>query len=183
MPCGRSAEPYERRRWIAQPIAARGRPCWSRRSPPKAALDSRLIVSYALGSLAHGGFSPLVSDVDLGLILADPLRTIDRIAIRQMTHSLRSAGPTMCERLSVFWGAPSTLRGQSRGGRFPPLDRLDLLDHGQLLIGEDARSVVARPELAELLVAGAEFTLGQLSGAGGCRNASGKGPGSAPGAT
>jgi hypothetical protein len=101
MPCGRSAEPYERRRWIAQPIAARGRPCWSRRSPPKAALDSRLMVSYALGSLAHGGFSPLVSDVDLGLILADPLRTIDRIAIRQMTHSLRSAGPTMCERLSV----------------------------------------------------------------------------------
>jgi hypothetical protein len=77
----------------------------------------------------------------------------------------------------------SSLRGQSRGGRFPSLDRLDLLDHGRLLIGEDAGSVVARPELTELLVAGAEFTLGQLSGAGGCRNASGKGPGSAPGAT
>jgi hypothetical protein len=35
------------------------------------ALGSRLIAGYALGSLAHGGFSPLVSDVDLGLILPD----------------------------------------------------------------------------------------------------------------
>jgi hypothetical protein len=33
----------------------------------------RLIAGYALGSLAHGGFSPLVSDVDLGLILEDPV--------------------------------------------------------------------------------------------------------------
>ena len=39
----------------------------------RAALGSRLIAGYALGSLAHGGFSPLVSDVDLGLILQDPL--------------------------------------------------------------------------------------------------------------
>src|SRR5439155_19007171 len=34
----------------------------------EAALGSRLIAGYALGSLAHGGFSPLVSDVDLGLV-------------------------------------------------------------------------------------------------------------------
>ena len=40
----------------------------------RAVLGSRLIAGYALGSLAHGGFSPLVSDVDLGLILEDPVR-------------------------------------------------------------------------------------------------------------
>ena len=34
------------------------------------ALGERLVAAYALGSLAHGGFSPLVSDVDLALILA-----------------------------------------------------------------------------------------------------------------
>ena len=33
----------------------------------RAALGSHLIAGYALGSLAHGGFSALVSDVDLGL--------------------------------------------------------------------------------------------------------------------
>ena len=45
------------------------------------ALGDRLVAGYALGSLAHGGFSPLVSDVDLGLILADPLRAGDHATI------------------------------------------------------------------------------------------------------
>jgi hypothetical protein len=57
------------------------------------------------------------------------------------------------------------LQGQRRGGRFPPLDRLDLLDYGRLLTGRDVRSAVARPDRAELLVAGAEFALGYLGGA------------------
>ena len=131
----------------------------------RAALGSRLIAGYALGSLAHGGFSPLVSDVDLGLILQDPLRAKDRMAIHKVARSLRTGGSALDERLSVFWGTPSTLRGQGRGGRFPPLDRLDLLDYGRLLTGQDARSSVARPAQAELLVAGAEFALGHLRGA------------------
>ena len=129
------------------------------------ALGARLIAGYALGSLAHGGFSQLVSDVDLGLILQDPIRAKDRMAIYKVARSLRTGGSTLDERLSVFWGTPSTLRGQSRGGRFPPLDRLDLLDYGRLLTGQDARSAVARPEQAELLVAGAQFALGYLGGA------------------
>jgi hypothetical protein len=131
----------------------------------RSALGSRLIAGYALGSLAHGGFSPLVSDVDLGLILQDPPRAKDRMTIRKVALSVRTGGSTLDERLSVFWGTPSTLRGQGRGGRFPPLDRLDLLDYGRLLTGQDARSGVARPEPAELLVAGAEFALSYLGGA------------------
>jgi hypothetical protein len=131
----------------------------------RAALGSRLIAGYALGSLAHGGFSPLVSDVDLGLILRDPLRPKDRVTIHDVARSVRAGGSALDERLSVFWGTPSTLRGQRRGGRFPPLDRLDLLDYGRLLTGQDARSSVARPDQAELLVAGAEFALGYLGGA------------------
>jgi len=131
----------------------------------RAVLGSRLIAGYALGSLAHGGFSPLVSDVDLGLILQDPVRAKDRLTMRAVARSVRAGGPGLHRRLSVFWGTPSTLGGQSRGGRFPPLDRLDLLDYGRLLTGRDARSGVARPERAELLVAGAEFALGYLGGA------------------
>ena len=130
----------------------------------RAGLGSRLIAGYALGSLAHGGFSPLVSDIDLGLILQDPIRAKDRLTIRTVARSVRAGGPGLHQRLSVFWGTPSTLRGQGRGGRFPPLDRLDLLDYGRLLTGQDARSGVARPERAELLVAGAEFALGYLDG-------------------
>jgi predicted nucleotidyltransferase len=46
------------------------------------ALGDRLLAAYALGSLAHGGFSPLVSDVDLGLIVCDPLRSDDAETIQ-----------------------------------------------------------------------------------------------------
>jgi hypothetical protein len=130
----------------------------------QAALGSRLIAGYALGSLAHGGFSPLVSDVDLGLILQDPVRASDRATIRAAARSVRAGGSALEQRLSVFWGTPSTLRGQARGGRFPPLDRLDLLEYGRLLAGRDVLHNVARPTQAELLVAGAEFALGYLGG-------------------
>ena len=132
----------------------------------RAALGSRLIAGYALGSLAHGGFSPLVSDVDLGLILDDPLRAKDRVTIRKVARSVKAGGSELDRRLSVFWGTPDTLRGQRRGGRFPPLDRLDLLEYGRLLTGRDARATVARPDGTELLVAGAEFALGYLGARG-----------------
>ena len=130
----------------------------------RAALGSRLIAGYALGSLAHGGFSPLVSDVDLGLILHDPFTAKDVTSMRRVARRLRAGGSALDERLSTFWGTPSTLQGQRRGGRFPPLDRLDLLDHGRLLTGVDARACVARPSQVELLVAGAEFALSYLGG-------------------
>ena len=132
----------------------------------RAALGSRLIAAYALGSLAHGGFSPLVSDVDLGLILQDPLRAKDRLTIRKVARSVKAGGSALDQRLSVFWGTPVTLQGQRRGGRFPPLDRLDLLEYGRLLTGRDVRDVVARPDHTELLVAGAEFALGYLGATG-----------------
>ena len=128
----------------------------------QAALGSRLIAAYALGSLAHGGFSPLVSDVDLGLILDDPLRAKDGTTIRGVARSVQAGGSALDQRLSVFWGTPVTLQGQRRGGRFPPLDRLDLLEYGRLLTGRDVRAVAARPDGTELLVAGAEFALGYL---------------------
>jgi hypothetical protein len=132
----------------------------------RAALGSRFTAAYALGSLAHGGFSPLVSDVDLGLILDDPLRANDGMTISKVARSVKAGGPALDQRLSVFWGTPATLQGHRRGGRFPPLDRLDLLEHGRLLAGRDVRAAVARPDAAELLIAGAEFALGYLGAQG-----------------
>jgi hypothetical protein len=87
------------------------------------------------------------------------------VTIRAVARSVKAGGSALDQRLSVFWGTPATLGGQRRGGRFPPLDRLDLLDYGRLLAGQDLRSVAARPDQAELLVAGAEFALGYLGGA------------------
>jgi hypothetical protein len=132
----------------------------------QAVLGPRLLAGYALGSLAHGGFSPLVSDVDLGLVLAGPLRPPDRLLIRRVAGRVRSGGSGLHERLSVFWCSPATLRGAAHGGRFPPLDRLDLLENGRLLTGTDVRDGMARPAQPELLVAGAEFAAGFLGSIG-----------------
>ena len=128
------------------------------------ALGERLVAAYALGSLAHGGFSLLVSDVDLGLVLADPVRPPDAEVVETVAGLLRAGGSQLHERLSVFWGTPSTLRGEASGGRFPPLDRLDLVEHGRLLFGVDARDDLPRAGRDELLVAGAEFALDFLAG-------------------
>ncbi len=127
-------------------------------------LGNRLVAAYALGSLAHGGFSPLVSDVDLGLVLADPLGPGDGETVQAIADTVKQGASPLHDRLSIFWGTPSTLGGHVEGGRFPPLDRLDLLEHGRLLLGDDIRGDTARPSPAELLIVGAEFALDFLAG-------------------
>jgi hypothetical protein len=53
----------------------------------RVALGDRLLAAYALGSLAHGGFSELVSDIDLGLIVSDPLRPEDDETIEAIARA------------------------------------------------------------------------------------------------
>jgi hypothetical protein len=128
----------------------------------QAAFGARLVAAYALGSLAHGGFSPLVSDVDLGLVLADPPAPSDPDRIAAVADTVKAGGSPLHQRLSVFWATPGILRGEVAGGRFPPLDRLDLLENGRLLAGADVRpglGPAAAPGGEELLVAGADFAV------------------------
>ena len=130
----------------------------------RATLGDRLLAAYALGSLAHGGFSELVSDVDLGLIISDPLQPSDPDTIVRVLKAERDKGSPLHERLSVFCGTPATLAGDREGGRFPPLDRLDLLESGRLVAGtDDARDRVQRPGKEELVIAGSEFALDHLA--------------------
>ena len=123
----------------------------------------RLVAAYALGSLAHGGFSAHVSDVDLGLVLADPLRDSDAAAIGQLCSAVAASGLPLADRLSVFWGSRRTLAGEAAGGRFPPLDCLDLKQNGRLLLGDDVRAGVAAPGTRELVLAAARMALNNMS--------------------
>jgi len=125
----------------------------------RAVLGDRLLAAYALGSLAHGGFSPLVSDVDLGLVLTDPIEPADPQTIGAVADEVKAGGSELHQRLSVFWGTPATLKGTTDGGRFPPLDRLDLLENGRLLAGTECRQGLRGPDRNELLLAGAAFAL------------------------
>jgi hypothetical protein len=66
---------------------------------------SRLAAGYALGSLAHGGFSALVSDVDLGLILEDPLRATDRLTVRAVGTNALAAEHYLDDHITrLGWG-------------------------------------------------------------------------------
>jgi hypothetical protein len=57
----------------------------------RAALGERSVAAYALGSLAHGGFAPLVSDIDLGLIIADPLQPDDAETVRSVADAAKAS--------------------------------------------------------------------------------------------
>ncbi len=125
--------------------------------------QGRLIAAFALGSLAHGGFSVNASDIDLGLVLNDPLEDLDTARVAKLSNAVAGTGLPLAGRLSVFWGSVATLSEQATGGRFPPLDRLDLIRYGRLLKGRDIRDQFTTPSTEELVIVGAEFALGYLS--------------------
>jgi predicted nucleotidyltransferase len=107
----------------------------------RAAVGPEFIGAYLMGSLAHGGFSRRYSDVDIALVTETGLSppTVDRL--RSQAAALSADwGP----KLSVFW----TDRRFSLG-RFPPLDRIDYLDHRAVLLERECVRPV-RPPLKEI---------------------------------
>jgi hypothetical protein len=123
----------------------------------------RLVAVYALGSLAHGGFSAHVSDVDMALVLGDPLQDGDAQTVEALARAVKATGAPLAERLSVFWGTLGTLSGTTGGGRFPPVDRLDLKQSGRLLFGQDIRESVATPSVQDMVVSAAGVSSRSLS--------------------
>jgi hypothetical protein len=108
---------------------------WSER------LGARFIGGYLIGSLAHGGFSRRYSDIDMALLVENGL---DAAELAEMRAHATAIAPDLAPKLSLFWAD----RGFTMG-RFPPLDRVDLIDHAVSL---DEREIVrpARPSLAEV---------------------------------
>lgn len=107
----------------------------------QAALGSELLGAYLIGSLSHGGFSRRYSDIDIALVTEAGLspQTLDRVRSEAAALS-----PDWGPKLSVFW----TDRHFSIG-RFPPLDRIDYLDHAVALM-ERERVRPTRPGLDEV---------------------------------
>ncbi|MER5507580.1 hypothetical protein ABT052_19885 [Streptomyces sp. NPDC002766] len=125
------------------------------------ALTDRLIAAYALGSLAHGGFAPAVSDIDLALVLTEHRHDDDR-TIHRVTLELQ-ARDSSHQRLSVFWSSLPALRADRDDGRFPAVDRLDLKNSGRLLLGEDVRQDVEPPGADTLVTDSVRFALRMLA--------------------
>ena len=104
-------------------------------------LGPSLVEVYKLGSLAHGGFSAIYSDIDVGLLLNCQEPPSDFAALVIQAKSLH---PELGKKLSVFWGNPVF-----SWGRLPIIDRLDLLDHGGPLLG-DHKANFPRPTEVEV---------------------------------
>jgi hypothetical protein len=122
-----------------------------------------LAACYAIGSLAHGGFAPLVSDVDLVAVLNDGDGVVEE-GILRVTDAVRHEveGP-LAQRLSVFWSDWSGVRsGAGTTHRLPAIDRLDLLESGRLLYGQDNRQPATAPSHNELIIDSAEFALSKI---------------------
>jgi hypothetical protein len=117
----------------------------------RAQLADEVIGLYLIGSLAHGGFSRRYSDIDVALITE---RRLDQAAIDELCAQAHALSSDLGPKVSVFF----TDRGFN-GGRFPPLDRADYLDHALPVI-ERERIAPSRPTLDEIrgYLAGAPFT-------------------------
>ena len=124
--------------------------------------EDRCVAVYVMGSLARGGFSENASDIDIGIILDDPLQMSDEQYIKQIQSNAVKKHSTVDNNVSIFWGSITSINGLDDGGRYPPFDRLDLIDHALLLIGEDVRAELQKPSKKELEIAGAEFALEYL---------------------
>ena len=105
------------------------------------ALGIDLLGAYLIGSLAHAGFSRRYSDVDIALITASGLspQALDRLRSGAVALSA-DWGP----KVSIFWADR-----QFSLGRFPPLDRVDYLDHAVVLM-ERERVRPPRPTIDEI---------------------------------
>ncbi len=128
-----------------------------------------LVAAYTLGSLAHGGFAPAVSDVDLALVLRETgggtaSRVHDVVAA---ARDAAAGTDGLAERLSVFWADPDTVRHGPGGrpARLPAVDRLDLLDSGVLRHGTDVRDGAVPPTHDELVRGSAEFLVERVDDA------------------
>ena len=66
-----------------------------------------------------------MSDVDVGLILSDPLEDQDTEGMANLSAAIKASGAPLAIRLSVFWGSIATLSGQTAGDRPLPHHHVD----------------------------------------------------------
>lgn len=132
----------------------------------QAVLGAEIEAIFVLGSLAHGGFAPLVSDVDVAIVVgATAPDTAEQMA-RVQNLVVDKASSPLSERLSVFWADWHAVRtGEGAHSRLGPVDRLDLLDSGRLLLGPDLREPSVRPSHEELVVMSADHILNKFTDA------------------
>jgi len=104
-------------------------------------LGAEFLGVYLIGSLAHAGFNRRYSDIDLAIVTEAGL---SQDALDSLKSEAVALSRDWGSKVSIFW----TDRHFSLG-RFPPLDRVDFLDHAVALM-EREHSRPPRPTLEEI---------------------------------
>lgn len=104
------------------------------------ALGVRVISVYAIGSLAHGGFAPAVSDVDLAVLVDRCDESVAPVISAAVGSTREQLGPGLADRLSIFYGDWPSFGAPPEAARLGAIDRLDLMEHGVLMRGVDRRA-------------------------------------------
>lgn len=117
---------------------------------------NRLVACFKLGSLGeHGDFS-LCSDVDVAFFLNE-IHPEDEVRVNALWSELKKAPFEFADRLSLFWSSYNNQDFIQGRGRFPALDRLDLIQHGVLIKGQDQRDQLIVPSEKEIIIESAYF--------------------------
>ncbi len=123
-----------------------------------------LLSAYAIGSLAHGGFAPAVSDVDLALLTHAGADRDTRAVVTEITADVANTDLALCRRLSVFHAPWEAFNHPPPEARFPPIDRYDLIRYGVLVDGDDLRHRYAiAPSAAEIRAQAVESALRRVT--------------------
>ena len=83
--------------------------------------------------------------------------------VKSWADQVKASGLPLADRLSTFWGSEAALSRGEEGGRFPPVDRLDLAENGRLLAGREVRARVVRPSTEEMVIAAARQALNMFA--------------------
>lgn len=124
-------------------------------------LGEHCLAIYLMGSLARGGFSHRVSDIDIGIIV-DNINSNTSTHIDDIVFRSKENHPEIHNRISVFWGTIESINESSEHSRYPPFDRLDLIDYAHLIKGREIRHQLIKPNQKELEISCAEFAIQYL---------------------
>jgi predicted nucleotidyltransferase len=155
---------------LGQRVLDRAEPGWDTFSlaleATRRVLGDRLVAAYAIGSLAHRAFRPLVSDVDVMLLLDDcdeeTVRDVGRV--ERLTVERTSAD--MAGRVSFFFLDAARFADPPPTARAASIQRLDLLRNGVLAYGDGSVLASARePAHAEVIAEMARLAIDRLRAA------------------
>jgi hypothetical protein len=118
-------------------------------------LEGQFVSGYLLGSLAHGGFAPAASDVDVCLVVKDAVTA--GAALADLSAEAQVHPHALRQRLSVFWTGRDALLAGRPDGRLPAIDHADLIVHGVLMQGHDVVVGLVPPPTTELVASTITF--------------------------